>query len=158
MALATQNFSSSSVIGRCGYGKVLKEYKGMEQWLVFYLLQKKDPLLVLKGIFDRDRTFSQIWRVLELPHEVTCSIALSKKAFFIFTSKLTHLYNIPPRYLNKQHSPNSLAKVADLGLSKLAPLLDDYGVDPKCTITHCTEQDTLDLYQSVMSISVGIPS
>ncbi|GKE65282.1 hypothetical protein Tco_1519443, partial [Tanacetum coccineum] len=51
----------------------------------------------------------QIWRVLELPHEVTYSIALSKK----------------------QHSPNSLAKVADLGLSRIAPLLDDYGVDPK---------------------------
>nr|GEZ31715.1 probable LRR receptor-like serine/threonine-protein kinase At1g06840 isoform X2 [Tanacetum cinerariifolium] len=49
-------------------------------------------IIVIKKQHEKYKQ-SQMWRVLELPHEVTCSIGLSKKAFFIFTPKPTHQYS-----------------------------------------------------------------
>ncbi|GKC68332.1 probable LRR receptor-like serine/threonine-protein kinase isoform X2 [Tanacetum coccineum] len=172
MALANQNFSSSSVVGRGGYANVYKGIlwdgtvvaikraeerllQGEKEFLteiellprlhhrnlvslVGYCDEEQEQMLVYEFISRgtlRDRLNAKSRESLSFRMRLNVALDSTKGILGIL---YLHTEAKPPIFHRDIKTSNILIdskltdKVADFGLSRLAPLLDDYGVGPNC--------------------------
>ncbi|PWA46796.1 leucine-rich repeat protein kinase family protein [Artemisia annua] len=167
MALATQNFSSSSVVGRGGYGKVYKgilwdgtvvaikraeegSLQGEKEFLteiellsrlhhrnlvslVGYCDEEQEQMLVYEFISRgtlRDWLNAKSGESLSFRMRLNAALDSAKGILYLHTEANPPIFHRDIKTSNILIDSKFTAKVADFGLSRLAPLLDDYGVGP----------------------------
>nr|GEU65775.1 probable LRR receptor-like serine/threonine-protein kinase At1g06840 isoform X2 [Tanacetum cinerariifolium] len=172
MALATQNFSSSSVVGRGGYGKVYKgiswdgtvvaikraeegSLQGEKEFLteiellsrlhhrnlvslVGYCDEEKEQMLVYEFISRgtlRDWLNAKSGESLSFRMRLNVALDSAKGILYLHTEANPPIFHRDIKTSNILIDSKLTAKVADFGLSRLAPLLDDYGVGPNYVST-----------------------
>ncbi|XP_023728414.1 probable LRR receptor-like serine/threonine-protein kinase At1g06840 [Lactuca sativa] len=172
MAIATQNFSNSSLVGRGGYGKVYKgvlwdntmvaikraeegSLQGEKEFLteieILSRLHHRN-LVSLLGYCDEEKEQMLVYEYMprgtlrdwlnaksgeSLSFRMRLHVALNSAKGILYL----HTEANPPIFHRDIKSSNILldskmtAKVADFGLSRLAPILDDNGVGPNYVST-----------------------
>ncbi|KAI3677812.1 hypothetical protein L6452_37082 [Arctium lappa] len=172
MAIATQNFSNSSLVGQGGYGKV---YKGMLWDNTMVAIKRAEEgslqgekeflteiemlsrlhhrnLVSLLGYCDEEQEQMLVYEFMprgtlrdwlnaksgeSLSFKMRLLVALDSAKGILYL----HTEANPPIFHRDIKSSNILldskltAKVADFGLSRLAPILDDNGVGPNYVST-----------------------
>ncbi|GKA01421.1 probable LRR receptor-like serine/threonine-protein kinase isoform X2 [Tanacetum coccineum] len=131
---------TSSVVGRGGYGKFYKGILGDGQW---YLLnvQKKDRYKMLVYEFSSRGTLRDWLNRMKLLRLEILNFTVfdhwigQKGILYLRTEANPPIFHRDNKTSNILIDSKLTAKVADLGLSRLAPLLDDYGVGPNYVST-----------------------
>lgn len=172
MAIATQNFSNSSLVGRGGYGKVYKgtlwdnttvaikraeegSLQGEKEFLTEIQMLSRlhhRNLVSLLGYCDEEQEQMLVYEFMprgtlrdwldaksgeSLSFKMRLRVALDSAKGILYL----HTEANPPIFHRDIKSSNILldskltAKVADFGLSRLAPILDDNGVGPNYVST-----------------------
>nr|XP_043636239.1 probable LRR receptor-like serine/threonine-protein kinase At1g06840 [Erigeron canadensis] len=172
MAIATENFSKSSVIGRGGYGKVYKgklsdnkmvaikraeegSLQGEKEFLteieilsrvhhrnlvslVGYCDEEKEQMLVYEFIPRgtlRDWLNAKSGESLSFRMRLNVALDSAKAILYLHTEADPPIFHRDIKSSNILLDAKLTAKVADFGLSRLAPILDDNGAGPKYVST-----------------------
>ncbi|XP_071716742.1 probable LRR receptor-like serine/threonine-protein kinase At1g06840 [Rutidosis leptorrhynchoides] len=172
MAIATENFDKSSLVGRGGYGKVYKgnlsnnitvaikraevgSLQGEKEFLteiemlsrlhhrnlvslVGYCDEEEEQMLVYEFMPQgtlRDWLNAKTGESLSFRKRLNVALDSAKGILYLHTEADPPIFHRDIKSSNILLDSKLTAKVADFGLSRLAPILDDNGVGPNYVST-----------------------
>ncbi|KAB1201024.1 hypothetical protein CJ030_MR0G005174 [Morella rubra] len=134
MAMATNNFDSSAQVGQGGYGKV---YRGIlaDGTVVAIKRAQRDPYRMLIYEFMsngslRDHLSGNSKEPLSFAMRLRIALASAKGILYLHTEANPPIFHRDIKATNILLDSNYIAKVADFGLSRLAPVPDIDGTVP----------------------------